>query len=90
ELYNTLFVDSNDNTFGAHTFVTLRNYKGATALVRGFAQWQHKFSDKFLINTGISNQFFLLNNSNAVEPRVGLKYSINNKQSFSLGGGLHS
>ena len=90
ELYNTLFVDSNDNTFGAHTFVTLRNYKGTTVLVRGFAQWQHKFSDKFLINTGISNQFFLLNNSNAVEPRVGLKYSINNKQSFSLGGGLHS
>ena len=90
ELYNTLFVDSNDNLFGANTFVTLRNYKGTTALLRGFVQWQHKFSDNFLINTGVSNQFFLLNNSNAIEPRVGLKYSLTNKQSLSLGGGLHS
>jgi hypothetical protein len=90
ELYNTLFVDSNDNFFGANTFVTLRNYKGTTALIRGFAQWQHKFSDNLLFNAGISNQFFLLNNSNAIEPRIGLKYSINSKQSLSLGGGLHS
>jgi hypothetical protein len=90
ELYSTLFVDSNDYLFGNNTFVVLRNYKGQTTLVRGFAQWQHKFSDKFLFNAGISDQFFLLNNSNAVEPRLGLKYSINNKQALSLGGGLHS
>ena len=90
ELYNTLFVDSNDNLFGAHTFVTLRNYRGNTALLRGFVQWQHKFSDNFLINAGVSDQFFLLNNSNAIEPRIGLKYSLTSKQSLSLGGGLHS
>ncbi|MDP1800358.1 MAG: TonB-dependent receptor [Bacteroidota bacterium] len=90
ELYNTLFVDSNDNLFGTNTFVTLRNYKGTTALVRGFVQWQHKFTDNLLINAGVSNQFFLLNNSNAIEPRAGLKYSINSKQSISIGGGLHS
>lgn len=90
EVYNTLFVDSNDNLFGYRTFVTYRNYRGSTALFRGFVQWQHKFSNNFLINTGLSNQFFLLNNSNAVEPRFGLKYSINNKQALSLGGGMHS
>lgn len=90
EVYKALFVDSNDNRFGANTFVILRNYKGTTSLLRAFAQWQHKFSDNFMINAGLSNQFFLLNQSNAVEPRLGLKYSINRKQSFSLGGGLHS
>ncbi len=90
ELYNSMFVDSNDSRFGTHTFVTLRNYKGNTALLRGFAQWQHKFSNNFLINAGLSNQFFLLNGSNALEPRVGLKYALNNKQSFSFGSGLHS
>jgi hypothetical protein len=90
EFFNTLFVDSNDNLFGNNTFVILRNYKGSTALLRGFAQWQYKFNDKFLINTGLSHQFFLLNNTNAFEPRVGLKYAINNKQALSLGGGLHS
>ena len=90
ELYNTLFIDSVDNLFGNHTFVTLRNYKGTTALVRGFAQWQHKFTDNFLINAGLSDQFFLLNNSNAIEPRIGLRYSLNSKQAISIGGGLHS
>lgn len=90
EIYKTTFVDSNDYFFGDHTFITLRNYKGTTALVRGFVQWQHKFSDNFLINTGISDQYFLLNKSNAIEPRIGLKYSLTKKQALSLGGGLHS
>ena len=90
ELYNTLFIDSIDKLFGNNTFVTLRNYKGTTALLRGFIQWQHKFTDNLSINAGISNQFFLLNNSNAIEPRIGVKYSINRKQALSFGGGLHS
>ncbi|MBA3662694.1 MAG: TonB-dependent receptor [Bacteroidetes bacterium] len=90
DFFNTLFVDSTDDQFGYNTFVTLRNYKGSSALLRGFVQWQHKFTDNFLVNLGVSNQYFLLNNSNAVEPRVGLKYSLNSKQSLSLGGGLHS
>jgi hypothetical protein len=90
DFFNTLFVDSTDDVFGYNTFVTLRNYKGNSALLRGFIQWQHKFTDNFLVNAGVSNQFFLLNNSNAVEPRVGLKYSISSRQSLSLGGGMHS
>jgi len=90
ELYSTLFIDSSDTRFGNNTFVTLRNYKGTTALLRGFMQWQHKFTNNFLFNAGVSNQFFLLNNSNAIEPRFGFKYSITNKQSLSAGGGLHS
>lgn len=90
DVFNTLFVDSTDDVFGVNTFVTLRNYKGSTALLRGFFQWQHKFTDNFLINAGLSNQFFVLNSSNAIEPRIGLKYSLSRKQSLSLGGGLHS
>ena len=90
DVFNTLFVDSIDYLFGTKTFITLRNYKGVTSLSRAFIQWQHKFNDKLILNTGLSNQFFFLNNSNAIEPRVGLKYSINQKQSLSLGAGMHS
>jgi hypothetical protein len=32
----------------------------------------------------------MLNNSNAIEPRLGLKYNINEKQSISIGAGMHS
>jgi len=90
DVFNTMFVDSTDNLFGVNTFITLRDYKGNSAILRGFVQWQHKFTDDFLLNIGVSNQYFLLNGSNAVEPRVGLKYSVNSKQAISLGGGMHS
>jgi hypothetical protein len=90
EFFNTLFVDSNDNKFGYNTFVTYRDYKGSTGLLRVFAQWQHKFSDKLVLNSGLSNQFLILNNSNALEPRLGINYFISSKQTLSFGSGLHS
>jgi hypothetical protein len=90
DMFQTLFVDSNALDFALNTFVTLRNYKGTTSLLRGFIQWQHRFTDKLMFTLGLSNQYFLLNSSNAPEPRFGLKYSLTEKQSFSLGGGLHS
>jgi len=90
ELYQSLFVDSTDTKFGNHTFLILRNYKGNTGLLRSFAQWQHKFNEKVQFNLGLSNQYFLLNQSNAFEPRVGVKYAISAKKTLSFGGGLHS
>ena len=90
DIYKTLFVDSMDFYFGNNTFITLRNYHGSTALAQVFAQWQHKFSDKFLITVGAHNQYFFLNNSQALEPRLGLRYNITTKQAISFGAGLHS
>ncbi len=88
DLYNTTFVDSID-TYGTG-FVTLRNYNGQTALARGFLQWKHHFSEKFYLNLGVTYQYLILNNSQSPEPRLGLKYEINKKQSLSFGAGLHS
>lgn len=90
DVFNSLFVDSTDNYFGYNTFQTLRDYKGSSSLIRGFFQWQHKFSDKFSVISGLSGQYFLLNEKYSVEPRLGLKYEITSKQSFGLGGGMHS
>jgi hypothetical protein len=90
DVLQSTFVDSNDAKFGYNTFVVLRNYKGTTALLRGFAQWQHKFNDKWVSTLGVSNQYLVLNQSNALEPRGGLKYQLNKKQALTLGGGLHS
>ncbi|MGZ3931952.1 MAG: TonB-dependent receptor plug domain-containing protein, partial [Bacteroidia bacterium] len=89
DIYNTVFVDSANNLDGKG-FFTLRNYTGTTTLGRLFFQWQHKFTDKLALNSGVSYQYLFLNGSQALEPRLGLKYSLNNKNSFSLGAGLHS
>jgi hypothetical protein len=88
DIYNTSYVDSTDvNGTG---FVTLRNYKGQTSLSRGFIQWKHHFSEKLSLNTGFTYQYLFLNKSKSPEPRLGLKYEINKKQSVSFGAGLHS
>lgn len=87
--FETLFIDSTNN-FDGKGFITLRNYKGSTVLGRIFLQWQHKFTEKLSMNTGLSYQYFLLNSSNAPEARLGFKYEINNKQTLSFGAGMHS
>ena len=56
ELCKSSFVDSINNLFGKNTFITLRNYKGSTSLLRSFSQWQHKFSDNFLFGFFLSSR----------------------------------
>jgi hypothetical protein len=71
-------------------FLINNNFKGNATLVRGYAQWQHRFTEKLTMNVGGHYQQFLYNNSSAIEPRLGFKYALDNRQSISLGAGLHS
>ncbi len=89
DLFNTSFKDSTNN-FDGLGFHSLRKYTGQTLLGRLFFQWQHKFTEKLALNTGLSYQYLFLNSSQAPEIRLGLKYNINNKQSLSFGAGMHS
>ncbi|MDP2387297.1 MAG: TonB-dependent receptor [Bacteroidota bacterium] len=89
DVYKTSFIDSTNN-FDSAGFLPLRSYEGQTLFSRAFTQWQHKFSNKFSMNTGVTYQQFFLNNSNALEGRFGMKYEINTKQSLSFGAGMHS
>ncbi len=84
---NALFTDSVDDGFG---FYTLRNYKGSTYLMQAYLNWQHHFNKKIMMNAGVHYQQFFLNNSWIVEPRLGFKYTMTEKQTLSIGGGLHS
>ena len=59
-------------------------------LVQSFFQYRYKPTEKLVVNTGIHHQILTLNNSQAIEPRLGLKYRFSKKQSFTLASGLHS
>jgi hypothetical protein len=61
-----------------------------TGLIQVYAQWKHRFTEKLTLNTGLHFQTLLLNNTSAVEPRIGLKYAFAPRQTLSLGYGLHS
>ena len=86
--YNDInFLDSVRTSSG---FRTRSNFKGGAQLIQGYALWQHRFTDKLTMNSGLHSQHFLYNNSNAIEPRLGFKYKANPRHTFSTGYGLHS
>lgn len=66
------------------------DYSGGSFLLQAYAQWQHKFSDHFSLNTGLHYQHFTLNNTAALEPRIGIRCEYKEGRAFSLGSGFHS
>lgn len=66
------------------------DFNGTTSLVQAYSQWQYKFNKALVLNTGLHYQVLTLNNTQAIEPRLGLKYKLSPKQSLSFASGLHS
>jgi len=83
--------DFTDSTLidGTH-FITLRNFSGNAFLLQAYMQWQHRFTDNLSLTTGLHYQQFFLNNSYAVEPRLGLKWDMGKGNALSFGAGFHS
>lgn len=63
---------------------------GGCLLLNAYTNSTYNFSDNLTMNLGVNAQLFTLNNNYTVEPRVGVKYQYNTKQSVSIGYGLHS
>jgi len=55
-----------------------------------FSQWNYRATDRLTINTGLHFLYLNDNSTYSVEPRVSMKYNLNNQQSLNLGYGLHS
>jgi len=66
------------------------DYNDFTSLVQGYVQAKYSFNDRITLNAGVHSQLLTLNNSFAVEPRAGLKIKLNDRNSLSLGYGMHS
>jgi hypothetical protein len=59
-------------------------------LLQAFAEIKHLFNSRLTGTLGGHFQYFSLNGSWSLEPRIGLKYDVNTVSSLSLGFGLHS
>ena len=70
-------------------FVTLTSFDGNAFIAQPYALWQFRPNDRFTFNSGIHVVYLALNDHYSVEPRWGVRYMINEKQSLSLGYGLH-
>ncbi len=75
---------------GDSVLITFFDTKKNAALLRGFVNYSHRFSDKLSSNAGIYYQTFTLNNTTSIEPRWNIKYQFRHDQSLAFGVGLHS
>ncbi len=62
---------------------------GTTALVQPYLQFRFRLAEKLTFNAGVHALFFTLNNTKSIEPRLGLKFQVTEKQSVSLAWGVH-
>lgn len=87
DLYDVNYADS---IYFHHEYRTQTNTQTSFSLISLFAQWHHQFCNKLSAYLGLHYMYFTLNGSNIPEPRLGLKWNINTRQSLSFGAGLHS
>jgi hypothetical protein len=66
------------------------DFSGGTNLTQGYVQYKFRPNDKLTTTIGVHGQYLSHNGSAAIEPRMGLKYKLNNTNNFTLGYGLHS
>ena len=59
-------------------------------LFEAFASWKYRIANNLTMVSGVHYINFLLNNSQAIEPRAALKWEISPKSSFNIGYGKHS
>jgi hypothetical protein len=66
------------------------NADGQSLLVSAYSSSSISLTDKLLMNVGVNSQYFALNDNYTIEPRIGFKQQINEKQSMGLAYGSHS
>ena len=69
---------------------SIRSNDGQGLLTQAYVQWQHRFNDQLTLNTGLNFQHFAVSSSQALGPRAGLSYQLNDRQTIGLGYGYHS
>lgn len=85
--YNML---ANEDMLGSGTFFTELDADGRAGLIQAYGNWKYRISEDVTLISGLHYMHFLLNNSNSIEPRLGLDWKLNPKQSLSFGFGIHS
>lgn len=79
-----------DYVYSVNPFTTFVDARGNTGL--GSAYWQNilKLGNQLTVNLGVAASYFLFAKDFSLEPRVSMKWDIDDRNTLSLGYGLHS
>lgn len=92
-MFNDMYVNTlQDSIYSlvAQQFLNRQDYSGSAFLIQPYVQWKYRPTDLVTLNMGLHGQYFTLNGSNSIEPRVGMNWAFAEKQSIHLGAGMHS
>ncbi len=64
--------------------------KDHSGLFQTYVHWQLRATDKLTFNNGIHYQYFMLTKSQALEPRLGMRWQFKPKQAITGAFGMHS
>lgn len=81
-----------DSTFvpADESFRVLRSFEGDDIFYQPYVNWQHRFSEKLEMNLGMHSMMMQESGNATLEPRFGMSYELDNRQSVNVGYGLHS
>lgn len=88
--YDQIFVNFADSSIVNGSFRTDTDVSDNFGLAQAYLQYKHKFNPNLELYSGLHGQYLDLNNTYAIEPRIGINWSANAKNSFKIGYGLHS
>ena len=66
------------------------DFNGNTDLAQAYVQYKYRPTDALTFTAGIHGQYLTHNGSAAIEPRVGMRWALTNKDVITAGYGLHS
>jgi hypothetical protein len=89
-MYDLYMVSYTDSQYVHHNYIYYTDADQNMGLFSAYAGFGHRFGPKVTSTLGGHFQFFTLNNSYAVEPRLSLKWDITSVSSLSAGFGMHS
>jgi hypothetical protein len=64
--------------------------EGSTRLTQYYATWKWDPVERLSFQAGLHGQYFALNRTQVIEPRLGIRYRTSATETFSFGVGLHS
>jgi len=72
------------------TYRDVIDESGSSHEVEFYSQWRWDLAQNLVLNAGVNSGYFALNEAFWVDPRVALRYDLNDRHSLSLGYGRHS
>jgi hypothetical protein len=90
--FNRYFYNLNNRNYNEETGVIEEKLKAESdaTTVQLFSQWNYRLTQDVTLNAGLHYLRLTDNKSQSLEPRASFKYTLDAKQSLSLGYGLHS